>query len=127
MIPASNISTYSPVAALKPKFASLLVSTAFATTPASNPAFSAIWRSGARSALLTISAPIASSPCKFSLTLFEARISAEPPPTTIPSSTAARVALRASSTRSFFSFISVSVAAPTLITATPPLSFARRS
>lgn len=37
------------------------------------------------------------------------------------------VALSASSMRSFFSFISVSVAAPTLITATPPASFARRS
>ena len=36
-----------------------------------------------------------------------------PPPGMMPSSTAARVALRASSTRSFFSFISVSVAAPT--------------
>jgi len=35
---------------------------------------------------------------------------------TIPSSTAARVACIASSTRAFFSFISVSVAAPTLIT-----------
>jgi hypothetical protein len=33
----------------------------------------------------------------------------------------------ASSTRAFFSFISVSVAAPTLITATPPASLARRS
>ncbi len=52
---------------------------------------------------------------------------ATPPPGTMPSSTAARVALSASSTRAFFSFISVSVAAPTLITATPPTSFARRS
>jgi len=50
-----------------------------------------------------------------------------PPPATTPSSTAARVALRASSMRSFFSFISVSVAAPTLMTATPPESLARRS
>lgn len=32
---------------------------------------------------------------------------------TTPSSTAARVACRASSTRAFFSFISISVAAPT--------------
>ena len=39
----------------------------------------------------------------------------------------ALVACMASSTRAFFSFISVSVAAPTLITATPPTSFARRS
>ena len=37
------------------------------------------------------------------------------------------VACSASSTRAFFSFISVSVAAPTLITATPPTSLARRS
>ena len=39
----------------------------------------------------------------------------------------ARVACSASSTRSFFSFIAASVAAPTLITATPPASLARRS
>ena len=38
-----------------------------------------------------------------------------------------RVACIASSTRAFFSFISVSVAAPTLMTATPPTSFASRS
>jgi hypothetical protein len=45
----------------------------------------------------------------------------------MPSSSAARVACSASSTRCFFSFISVSVAAPTLTTATPPESLARRS
>ncbi len=56
-----------------------------------------------------------------------ARIRAVPPPGTIPSSMAARVACRASSTRAFRSFISVSVAAPTLIWATPPASLARRS
>ena len=50
-----------------------------------------------------------------------------PPPAIMPSSTAAFVAANASSIRSFISFISVSVAAPTLITATPPASFARRS
>ena len=50
-----------------------------------------------------------------------------PPPATMPSSTAARVACIASSTRAFFSFNSVSVAAPTLMTATPPTSLARRS
>src|ERR1700749_368058 len=43
------------------------------------------------------------------------------------SDTAARVACNASSTRAFFSFISISVAAPTLITATPPESLATRS
>ena len=52
---------------------------------------------------------------------------AVPPPATIPSSTAARVALSASSIRSFISLSSVSVAAPTLTTATPPESLARRS
>ena len=50
-----------------------------------------------------------------------------PPPGTMPSSTAARVALSASSTRSLRSFTSTSVAPPTLITATPPASFASRS
>ena len=52
---------------------------------------------------------------------------AVPPPATIPSSTAARVAFNASSIRSFISFNSVSVAAPTLITATPPDNLAKRS
>ena len=50
-----------------------------------------------------------------------------PPPGTTPSSMAARVACRASSTRAFRSFISVSVAAPTLIWAMPPASLASRS
>jgi hypothetical protein len=45
----------------------------------------------------------------------------------MPSSTAARVAESASSMRCFFSFSSTSVAAPTLTTATPPESLARRS
>src|ERR671912_413466 len=44
-----------------------------------------------------------------------------PPPGTMPSSRAARVAESASSTRCFFSLSSVSVAAPTLMTATPQL------
>ena len=62
-----------------------------------------------------------------SLTVSAAFSSATPPPGTMPSSRAARVACSASSTRCFFSFISVSVAAPTLTTATPPDSFASRS
>ena len=45
----------------------------------------------------------------------------------MPSATAARVACSASSTRDFFSFISISVDAPTLISATPPASLAARS
>ena len=54
-------------------------------------------------------------------------INAVPPPATMPSSTAARVEFNASSIRSLRSFISVSVAAPTLMTATPPANLARRS
>ena len=72
--------------------------------------------------------PVASSPSNSSSATFEMTLtSAVPPPATIPSSTAARVALRASSIRNFISFNSVSVAAPTLITATPPANLARRS
>ena len=52
---------------------------------------------------------------------------AVPPPAMIPSSTAAFVALSASSILSFRSLSSVSVAAPTFITATPPDSFASLS
>ena len=52
---------------------------------------------------------------------------AVPPPATIPSCTAALVAFRASSILSFLSFISTSVAAPTLTTATPPDSLANLS
>ncbi len=55
------------------------------------------------------------------------RSRAVPPPATMPSSMAARVAERASSMRCFFSLSSTSVAAPTLTTATPPASLARRS
>ena len=50
-----------------------------------------------------------------------------PPPGTIPSATAARVACRASSTRPLVCFISASVAAPTRTMATPPTSLASRS
>ncbi len=59
--------------------------------------------------------------------ILEAFSRATPPPGTMPSSTAARVAFRASSTRSFFSFTSTSVEPPTRTTATPPASLARRS
>jgi hypothetical protein len=44
--------------------------------------------------------------------VFSVRIRATPPPGTIPSSTAARVAFRASSTRSLFSLTSTSVEPP---------------
>ena len=75
-------------------------------------------------------APVFSSPSRVSTsfaTSLDAWMYADPPPATMPSSTAALVAFRASSIRSFASFISVSVAAPTRITATPPASFASLS
>ena len=69
-----------------------------------------------------------SSDCRRpSATAARARTRAVPPPATTPSSMAARVADTASSMRCFFSFSSTSVAAPTLMTATPPASLARRS
>jgi len=48
-------------------------------------------------------------------------------PTTMPSSTAARVALRASVIRSLISPTSTSEPPPTLMTPTPPCNLARRS
>src|SRR5439155_1575247 len=61
-----------------------------------------------------MSTPIfSSSSVPFTLSsVFWHHRSATPPPGTMPSSTAARVACRASSTRAFFSFISASVAEP---------------
>ena len=56
-----------------------------------------------------------------------ARSSARPPPGTIPSATAALVALMASSNASLRLFISASDGAPTRMTATPPASLASRS
>ncbi len=88
----------------------------------------AIRRAGSASESRTILAPVASSPVRSSLSsAASARISATPPPGTMPSSIAARVADSASSIRCFFSFSSTSVAAPTLTTATPPASLASRS
>ena len=52
---------------------------------------------------------------------------ATPPPASIPSSIAARVAFRASSVFLCFAFCSTSVAAPTFITATPPANLANLS
>ncbi len=75
-------------------------------------------RVGSSSARSRIAAPVFSSPESLffaAATASMARSSATPPPGTMPSSTAARVAESASSTRSFFSFSSTSVAAPTLM------------
>ena len=77
-----------------------------------------------------IAPPVLASPSRLSTYFATAGIAftrATPPPDTIPSSTAALVELRASSILSFLSLSSVSVAAPTLITATPPASLASLS
>ena len=95
------------------------------------PEFSTIFLNGALIARAKIKPPINSSSFKF----FFAHVSKDsercakvaPPPGTIPSSIAALVALIASSKRNFFSRISVSVAAPTFTTATPPANLATRS
>src|SRR6202171_2655442 len=83
------------------------------TIEPSTPEFSAIWRAGASSALSTMLIPAWTSWLSLVMrpTAFLARKSATPPPGTMPSSTAARVALSAASTRSFFSLSSTSVAA----------------
>jgi len=127
MIPSSSMLTYVPLRASNP-VVSACSRTWLTITAASNPAFEAMMRSGSSNALRTINAPSFSSSSSLSASItLCARSNATPPPATIPSSTAARVACKASSIRSFFSFISVSVAAPTRITATPPASLARRS
>ena len=98
-------------------------------TEPSTPALFAIVLIGVSSALLTISTPAFWSAFAV-LTLSRADAAfkrAKPPPVTMPSSTAARVALRASSTLSFLSLTSTSVAPPTLITATPPANLANLS
>mmetsp|Transcript_30450 Transcript_30450/g.86871 ORF Transcript_30450/g.86871 Transcript_30450/m.86871 type:complete len:250 (-) Transcript_30450:777-1526(-) len=78
----------------------------------------------------TMTAPFRSSSIKLdaahSLTSRERWHKAEPPPGTMPSSMAAFVALIASSRRSFLSLSSVSVLAPTLMSATPPFNLASR-
>ncbi len=76
-------------------------------------------------ALRTTSTPVASSSATFSVSsTWRAFKRPTPPPGRMPSSTAARVAERASSTRCFFSLSSTSVEAPTFTTATPPTSLA---
>src|SRR3954451_16212573 len=128
MTPAFTRSSYPSVEALKPKFGSLLALIFPTTIAPSVPEFTTIWRTGSSQARRTILTPNCSSPSSLRASrTTEARNNATPPPGTIPSSTAARVACKASSTRAFFSFISTSVAAPTLINATPPASLATRS
>ena len=95
----------------------------------SNPAFVAIVRTGSSRQARTISTAVFWSAVRLMSASrdFDARRRAVPPPGMIPSSTAARVADTASSTRPLRSFISSSVGAPTRITATPPVRRASRS
>ncbi len=127
MMPAASRSVSSPVAALSPSphFCSLTLDT---MTAPSWPALLAIQYSGAVKDSRTILTPSASSPVRpRSSSSFAMCARAEPPPGTMPSSTAALVEATASSMRCLRSLSSVSVAAPTLMTATPPPSLARRS
>mmetsp|Transcript_5439 Transcript_5439/g.9771 ORF Transcript_5439/g.9771 Transcript_5439/m.9771 type:complete len:201 (-) Transcript_5439:1408-2010(-) len=101
------------------------------TTSPSTPLLNAISLSGAVIAFITMSAPKRSSSLVSvalnSGTICDRWKRAAPPPGTMPSSTAAKVAFLASSMRSLRSSSSASVAAPTLMTAMPPVSFAMRS
>mmetsp|Transcript_49213 Transcript_49213/g.98699 ORF Transcript_49213/g.98699 Transcript_49213/m.98699 type:complete len:313 (+) Transcript_49213:83-1021(+) len=131
MIPADIMSTIVSSYALYPIVPP--ASRTFCTiTAPSTPAFCAIRKHGSSQAFLTILMPvfiswfILLSPIIPSSTV-DARSRATPPPGTMPSSTAARVALRASTKRSLRSPTSTSDDPPTLITATPPDSFASRS
>src|SRR2546422_13997 len=120
MMPASIMSTYSRLSASKPRVTIFSAFTFSTTTLPSSPAFSTICRIGSSSARRTILAPTFSSPSSLSFSsALAARSSATPPPGTIPSSTAARVAFSETSTRAFSSFISVSGPPPHLHHAPP--------
>src|ERR1700761_5296911 len=119
--PSAAKSPYFNVAALNPCPAGSSV-TLWTTTEPSCPALAAIQYSGALSASENTSTPLASSPdsdLRRSVSAVRACNSADPPPATMPSSTAALAAATASSTLSLRSLSAVSVAAPTLMTATP--------
>ena len=123
-IPDSFKFSYSPLLALKP-LPSLFIS-AITTSPL-KPAFFAICFVGSKSAFVIISIPVVKSSdiaLRELESSFDISIKVCPPPETTPSSIAAFVALSESSILNFLYFISVSVAAPTLIRATPPASFA---
>ena len=92
-------------------------STSCKQTEGSNPVLRTICLKGASQALSQdCSADVSSLLSGGSVSEREARRRATPPPGTIPSSRAARVAFRLSSKSCFFFFISDSVGAPTLMT-----------
>lgn len=124
--------SYLPFCASYPYEASFLASILFATTLPYTPALLAIYRAGKPIARFTMLTPVRISDGRrrsFAMVYrrSEAISSAVPPPAKIPYETAARVAFNASIIRSFFSLIYTYDAPPTLITATPPDNFAKRS
>ena len=104
----------------------LPASTCASSASAFKPALRMICRNGCFKASFRICRPAAmlSAPVTFRPPAKFTKVT--PPPATIPSAKAALVAATASSTRNFFSSISVSVAPPTLMTATLPLNAAAR-
>jgi len=127
IIPFSSILPYSPAQASKPMF-SLSSSpcrrrTLASTTAPSSPALAAIWRSGSSRARRRILRPAASSPSASVRSSAAAALSrATPPPGTRPSNMALFMLATASSSRKRLSFLSLSVAPPYQIIATPPVS-----
>ena len=126
--PASMRFPYSSFSASYPNALSFDFKIFLKTTAPSSPAFLDICFIGSVRAFFMMSTPKCSSPFNVrSSNVSDALKRATPPPGNTPSAIAARVACNASSTRAFFSFISVSVDAPTFICATPPANLANLS
>ena len=96
-------------------------------TEPSNPAFSAIWRTGAVNALSTIFTPVSMSPSASISLTFGKHLLVQYHHLQQYLLQLLRVEFKASSIRNLRSLSSVSLAAPTLITATPPANLAKRS
>ena len=126
IIPASNASTTVSLAISGTCFLSTSLKI-ISHLVGFSPAFLRICWNGASHALNTICPPLPKSVLPLPLIAFLALNNATPAPCKIPSSIAAFVACKASSKRSFFSFISISVPPPTLIIATPPTNLPKRS
>src|ERR1700722_6157005 len=129
MMPALTMSTVSPLRASNPW--PLLPFATWATAAAlSRPLLATMQENGWLSERCTSSAPCLAAPFSFLIRASSSgatRIKATPPPGTMPSSIAARVALIESSINCALRFCSTGVAPPARIIAVPPDSFARRS
>mmetsp|Transcript_10572 Transcript_10572/g.1664 ORF Transcript_10572/g.1664 Transcript_10572/m.1664 type:complete len:260 (+) Transcript_10572:322-1101(+) len=129
MIPLSIMLTYLSFWASYPNSWSSCSKIFPTITAPSYPAFSAMVLQGILMDFLTMSIPTYWSKLshfKFS-NILEAYNKAAPPPTTIPSSTAALVEHKASSILSLISPTSTSEAPPTLMIPTPPFNLANLS